>query len=88
MEHDCRLQIYRGVIHYLLESTGYTLKDIAHMSNSTVKSIRTIYCDGELPRSFNSEVHLVKLFQFILELNLKNNNNQSQKDLLITKQQN
>lgn len=87
MEHDCRLQIYRGVIHYLLESTDYTLKDIAHMSKSTIKNIRTIYCDGELPTSFTSEVHLVKLFHFILELNLKNKNNQSHKDLLFKRHQ-
>lgn len=83
MEHECRLQIYRGVIHYLLESTGYTLKDIAHMSNTTIKNIRSIYCDGELPKSFAAEVNLVKLFHFILELNLKKNN-QNHKELLFT----
>lgn len=68
MDKSSKLQIYKGIIQYLLESTNYTLKNIADLSNSSIKSIRTIYCDNFLPLNFSSEAQLVRLYQMILEI--------------------
>jgi len=70
MENPSKLQIYKGMIQYLLESTNYTLKNIADLSNSSLKSIHSIYCDGLLPSNFASELQLVKLYHMILEINI------------------
>ena len=70
MEINSKLQIYKGMIQYLLESTNYTLKNIADLSNSSIKNIRTIHCDNLIPPNFASEIQLVKLYQMILEINI------------------
>lgn len=70
MENHSKLQIYKGIIQYLLETTNYTLKNIADLSNSSLKSIRLIYCDNLLPSNFESELQLVKLYHMILEINI------------------
>ncbi|RUQ78141.1 hypothetical protein [Legionella septentrionalis] len=71
-----KLQIYQGIIQYLLDSTGYDLKNIAALSNTTIKSIRTIYKGDKIPPNFSSsEKHLVQLYQMILELNTKKGTN-------------
>ena len=64
------LQIYRGIIHYLLGSTNYTLKNIADLSNCPITHIRLIYFDDCLPENFSSEIYLVKLFHMVLEMNI------------------
>lgn len=69
MEQNSKLQIYQGIIRYLLESTNYTLKNIADLSSSTIKNIRSIYCDDLVPPNFSSEISLVRLYQLILEIN-------------------
>lgn len=69
MDSHSKLQIYKGIIQYLLESTNYTLKNIADLSSSSLKSIRSIYCDSSIPSNFASELQLVKLYQMILEIN-------------------
>ncbi|WP_290863200.1 hypothetical protein [Flavobacterium sp.] len=56
------------MIQYLLESTNYTLKHIAHLSESTIKNIRTIYSGKEIPLGFTSELQLIRLYQIILEI--------------------
>jgi hypothetical protein len=67
-----KVQIYQGIIQYLLQSTDYDLKNIAALSNTSIKNIRSIYQGNELPLNFtSSEKHLVQLYQMILELNLK-----------------
>ena len=72
MTNQCKVQIYQGIIQYLLESTNYDLKNIAALSNTSIKSIRSIYQNNELPPNFIfSEKHLVQLYQMIIELNLK-----------------
>ncbi|HCJ4394787.1 TPA: hypothetical protein ACHYN4_000363 [Legionella pneumophila] len=64
-----KLQIYQGIIQYLLDSTGYDIKNIAALSNASIKSIRTIYQGIGMPANFaSSEKHLVQLYQMILEL--------------------
>jgi hypothetical protein len=70
MMNEPRLQIYKGMIQYLLVSTPYTLKNIADLSHSSIKNIRSIYCDEQIPRHFSSELNLVKLYHSIVELNL------------------
>lgn len=67
---DCKLQIYKGMIQYLLESTNYSLKNIADLSNSPVGSIRSIYCDEILPDTFKSERQLLRLYQLVLEIKM------------------
>jgi hypothetical protein len=66
-----KLQIYKGMIQYLLESTDYSLKNIADLSNSSINNIRLIYCDNQLPSYFPSEYQLVDLYLMILEINNK-----------------
>ncbi len=74
MEHHSKLQIYKGMIQYFLESTNYNLKNIADLSQSTIKNIQSIYCDDLMPAHFISELQLIKLFQIILEINISENN--------------
>jgi len=69
MHKSYKVQIYKGIIQYLLETTNYTLKNIADLSNSSLKNIRTIYSDNLFPGNFFSEVQLVRLYQMILEIN-------------------
>ncbi|KTD32703.1 hypothetical protein [Legionella israelensis] len=72
MTSRSKLQIYQGIIQYIVDSTGYDLKNIAVLSNATIKNIRTIYLGDEIPPNFSSsEKHLVQLYQMILELNAK-----------------
>jgi len=73
MQQNPKVQIYQGMIQYLLESTQYSLKNIADLSNSSMKNIRSIHCDGLIPSGFASELDLVKLFQMILEVNVNKN---------------
>lgn len=68
MEKTSKLQIYKGIIQYLLDSTNYSLKNIADLSNSSIKNIRAIYCDNVVPLNFTSEAQLVRLYQMILEI--------------------
>ena len=71
MKYCSRVQIYKGMIQYMLDTTSYSLKSIAYLSNSSIKNIRSIYSFGELPTHFGSEMELVNLFQIILEINIK-----------------
>ena len=71
MNQNSKLQIYKGIIQYLLETTHYNLNNIADLSNTSIKSIRSIYCDEHIPPNFSSELQLVKLYHAILELNLQ-----------------
>lgn len=72
MYADSKLQIYKGMIQYLMDSSNYTLKRIAVLSNSTVSRIKTIYRYNQLPDEFNEERQLVQLYQIILDLEKKN----------------
>lgn len=71
MFENSKIQIYKGMIQYLLESTDYSLKRIANLTNSSLKSIKLIHSYHQLPPDFNTELQLAKLFQIILELQLK-----------------
>jgi hypothetical protein len=73
MDNHSKLQIYKGIIRYLLDSTGYTLKNIAELSNSSIEHLRSIHCHSILPTDFISESQLVKLYQVILDIHPKKN---------------
>jgi hypothetical protein len=69
-----KLQIYQGIIEYLLESTNYNLKNIAELSNSSIEQIRSIYTKNIVPAPFKSELGLLKLYQIILEFHTSRDN--------------
>ncbi len=73
VKDNSKLQIYKGVIQYLLESTNYTLKNIADLSGTSIMSIRSIYLDGDIPPAFNSELQLIKLFLAVFQIELNCN---------------
>lgn len=74
MDKNCKTQIYHGIIQYLLDFTHYTIEDIADLSDSSIKNISTIYFDGLLPQDFHSELQLLRLYHFILEMKLYDKN--------------
>ncbi|WP_412755598.1 hypothetical protein [Legionella longbeachae] len=70
MDNNVKIPIYKGMIQYLLDTTNYSLKSIAVMSNASIKQIKLIYSHGQIPPNLDEfELHLVKLYQIILELN-------------------
>lgn len=70
MQNGSKLQIYKGMIQYLLESTSYSLKNIAALTSSSIKHIHLIYFHDYIPPRFASEFQLIKLYQIILEINI------------------
>ena len=70
MDNDSKLLIYKGIIQYLLDETGYTLQHIADLSSSHVNTLRSIDCDAVLPETFESEHQLVSLYQFVLNIRM------------------
>lgn len=68
MEICLRLQICQGMIQYLLESTSYSLKNIADLSHAPIRHIRSLYYEDVLPPNITSELNLVNLYRVILEL--------------------
>ena len=73
MENRSKLQIYQGIIQYILDSTNYNLKNIAELSNSPIEHLRSIHCQNIVPADFFSESQLVKLYQIILDIHPKKN---------------
>jgi hypothetical protein len=71
MDYPTKLYIYKGMIQYLLRSTNYDLMDIADLSNTPIKSIRSIYHGHQVSLDPLSELRLVKTYYFILELKLR-----------------
>jgi hypothetical protein len=71
MEYAVKLSIYRGIIRYLLETTNYTLKNIAELSGALIDHIRSIYCENHLPYDFTAEEGLVRLYLTVLTLSSK-----------------
>lgn len=67
MEKNARLQVYQGMIQYLVESTNYNFKNIAELTNTSIKHIRSIY-HGEASPAHQTEMKLLMLYQFILKL--------------------
>ncbi len=75
MTDHLKLQIYQGIIQYLLDSTSYDINNIAALSNASLRSIRLIHQGIAMPENFSSsEKHLVQLYQVVLEINTKKSN--------------
>lgn len=74
MKNNPKLQIYKGMIQYLLDSTHYTLKNIADLSHTSIKNILSIYSDEIIPLNFSTKLQLVELYHIILELHVNKNN--------------
>ncbi|KTD80468.1 hypothetical protein Lwal_1165 [Legionella waltersii] len=72
MENNFRLQICRHIIKYLLESTNYTLIDIAALLNCSIRQLHSIYFDELMPTNPHCERDLLRLYHLILELNTNN----------------
>lgn len=68
MEICLRLQICQNIIQYLLESTSYSLKNIADLSHAPIRHIRSIYYADALLPNEASEINLLNLYRVILEL--------------------
>jgi hypothetical protein len=73
LQPNTRVQIYKGIIQYLLESTNYNLKNIAELSNSSLKHLRSLHCQNMRPTDFLSESQFVKFYQIILDIHPKKN---------------
>lgn len=76
MDKQVKLNIYKGMIQYIINSTHYTLKNIADLSDTHIDNIRAIYCHNAVPNGFKSEIQLMKLYQIVLEIS-SNPKNQS-----------
>ncbi len=63
-----KVNIYKSMIQYFLDSTDYSLKRIAHLSNSSIQNIQAIYRYNEMPEDFKEELDLVRLYLMILDL--------------------
>ena len=73
MECKFKVNIYKGIIDYLLSSTHFTLRDIANHTGSSISNIRSIYLDQKLPPHFSSERSLIRLYQIVLEIQTNKN---------------
>ena len=67
MKDDAKVHIYKGMIQYFIDSTGYSLKRIAHLANSSIGNIQAIYRYNEMPTDFSEELDLVRLYMMILD---------------------
>lgn len=72
-DSSTKLQIYQGIIQYILDSTNYNLKNIAELSNSPIEHLRSIHSQNRVPADFLAESQLVKLYQIILDIHPKKN---------------
>lgn len=71
MNTNSKLQIYKGMIEYLLDSTTYPLQRIANLSNSSFHNLQAIYVDNRLPPDPKTELNLLKLFSTVIDMELK-----------------
>lgn len=72
MENNPKQQIYKGIIDYILHSTNYTLKSIAELTNTSIKTIHSIYSSEKKPLDSKSEFALLRLYQIVLEIEATN----------------
>ena len=67
MDKTTKINIYKSMIQYFMDSTDYSLKRIAFLANSSVGNIQSLYRYGEMPSNFNEELDLVRLYMMILD---------------------
>lgn len=70
MDQEQRPTIYKEMIQYILNSTNYTLKNIAEFTNCSVTTIYTIYKEAILPKEFKSELELIKLYHLVIDISI------------------
>lgn len=71
MEKDSKLQVYQGIIRYIIESTNYSLSSIADLADCSIEDVCSIYNHDLIPPNFLSDNQLIKLFQLVLALHPK-----------------
>lgn len=72
MADGFKLQIYKGIISYLLEFTQYTLENIAELSCCSLQTVENIFYEDKLHLDIVSEIQLIKLYHAVLECRLYN----------------
>jgi len=75
MKHAIKVNIYKSMIEYFLNSTDYNLKRIAFLANSSISNIQAIYRYEEMPTNFHEELDLVRLYMMILDAERRRNQN-------------
>lgn len=68
-----KIWIYKGMIQYLLDRSGYSLSRIANLSNSSLTHLQLIYHHSHLPKENKLELNLLKIFITYVELEHKSN---------------
>ena len=68
MYNDHKIGIYKGIIQYLLDTTTYTLQQIANLSNSTIQHLHSIYFHTRLPSNSDVDLNLLKLFIILVDM--------------------
>ena len=71
MTVSAKLQIYQGIILYLLESTHYNLKNIAEFTDSPITHIQALYRGEKLSLHCSSEHKLMQMYQIVLGIQNK-----------------
>ncbi|MDI1353151.1 MAG: hypothetical protein PSV35_10370 [bacterium] len=71
MFHDQKINIYKGIIQYLLNSTNYSLQRIANLSNSSIAHLQLIHQYNQLPKESKVELNLLNLFSIVIDMELK-----------------
>ena len=69
MKNSCTVRVYQALIQYILETTDYSLNDIADHLECSPKSLKKIYLYEEMPSDIFPELKLVDLYRFIFEIN-------------------
>jgi hypothetical protein len=72
---ETRIKIYQSIVKYLLETTPYTLQHIAELTDSSIKSITSIYSGIQMNLPLSCEIQLIQLYRIILECNPNENGN-------------
>jgi len=61
-----KLKTYKGIIEYLLQTTHFTIKNIADLSKSSVETIQSIRDEKDTPQNF-SAMCLILLYQITVK---------------------
>ncbi|RAP36818.1 hypothetical protein B1207_07715 [Legionella quinlivanii] len=67
---DIKIRIYKGIIEYLLKTTNYSLKNIADLIDTSMRSINLAYSEQAFSIKYSSELKLLKLYQAVLQFNV------------------
>ncbi|MBA2648049.1 MAG: hypothetical protein H0U75_00360 [Legionella sp.] len=68
MYNDHKIGIYKDIIQYLLNTTSYTLQQIANLSNSSLKHLHSLYFNERIPSDSNVDLNILKLFCILVDM--------------------